>query len=88
MAVNVLPGLRVGEGEGVGRDADHGPVTRVEVEDGVGELAGYLAVEVRKQGGAVEEGAREGGEGVEVQVVDGGEEDGGYDEGGLGKDVS
>ena len=73
VAVNVLPCLRrvAAERKLVGRDTDYGAVFLMKGKDGVRELAGDLEVEVGKEGGAMQQRAGEGGEGVDVEVVDG-----------------
>ena len=69
VAVDVFPGVGVGEGELVGGDADDVAVGCVELVAFVGELAGEVVEDVGDAGGGVGFGAGVGGEGVEVEVV-------------------
>lgn len=80
VAVDIFPGVGVGEGQLVGGDADDVAVGCVELVAFVGELAGEVVVYVGETGGGVGFGAGVGGEGVEVEVV---YQIGGYVEDGL-----
>ena len=66
MAVDVAPGARVGEGEVVGGDAHYGAVFFVVLLGFEALGAGQVLDSPGELGGAVEERAREGAEGVEV----------------------
>jgi hypothetical protein len=69
-AVDVLPGLRVCEGEVVGGDADDCAVFAVQGFDVVGEAAADGGCGSGDSDGAPEQWAGEVAEGVEVDVVD------------------
>lgn len=78
VAAHAVVGVRVGEGEAVGRDAHHVAVLLVQLVDGEGEAPREPAERVGDLRGRPELGAWHGAERVEEEVVDdvgGGEED-------------
>ena len=70
VSVDVLPCLRVNKRELVRRDAQHGAVFLMQWEDIEREGSAQELVHEGKAGSAVKEGAREAGEGMEVEIVD------------------
>ena len=70
MPVDIPPSIRVEERELVGRDPDHGSVPVVEREDIFREDPSDQLADEGDSGGAVEDGAGEPAERVEVEVVD------------------